>query len=112
MGILTRGLHRWQAMTTEEKVEKVLKVVCDWGLATVCGGIGNTFSKGRGKPTRISAVVGMSGIGIVAGNVASKALMDGVAKPCIELGRTIKEKSSEAAKKEEKDDDEHPYTRL
>ena len=112
MGILTRGLHKWQAMTTEEKVEKVLNIVCGWGLGTVCGGIGNTFSSGRGKPTQIAAVIGMSGIGMMAGDIASKALMEGVAKPCIELGRAVKEKASEAAKKEEKDDGEHPYTRL
>lgn len=112
MGILTRGLHKWQAMTTEEKVERVLNFVCGWGLATVCGGIGNTFSSERGKPTRIAAAIGMSGIGMMAGAAASEALMEGVVKPCIELGRAVKEKASEAAKKEEKDDGEHPYTRL
>lgn len=106
MGILTKAINRWQTMTTEEKAGKVLDIICGWGLGTVCGAMGSTFSAGKGKPTRICAAVGMAGIGMIAGDAAGKALTENLAKPCIELGREIRKKA-----KEEKSNDEHPYTR-
>lgn len=111
MGIITRGLNRWKAKTTEEKVQSVLDFVCGWGMGSVCGSIANRFTAGRDKFTRIAAAVSMSGIGMIAGDYASKALMENLGKPCIEIGKTIKAKAAEAAKKEETENGEHPYTR-
>ena len=74
MGFLKKMVLIWKAAPVESKVEAVLSLVCDIGTGLAANDISKRIGKDHSLPGRILIGAGLTGLGIAAGNVASKAL--------------------------------------
>ena len=74
MGFLKKMVLIWKAAPVESKVEAVLSLVCDIGTGLAANDISKRIGKDHSLPGRLLIGAGLTGLGIAAGNVASKAL--------------------------------------
>lgn len=78
MGILKTLWNKWCMKTPAEKIKCVLNVAANAGAGVIGADIANRASEGKGVLTKVCATVAGCGLGIAAGDVASKALEDTV----------------------------------
>lgn len=78
MAILKTLWNKWCAKTPAEKIKCVLNLAANAGAGVIGSDIAARASEGKGVLTRVCASVAGCGLGIAAGEVASKALEDTV----------------------------------
>ena len=106
MGIFKSLKASWAAATTTEKINLVLDILCGLGAGSMAGIVGKDLAIRSGSKLigKVTIPLASCGLGIAAGNVASKALMESVGEPIGKVIDRVKEKSE---KKEESEDGKH-----
>ena len=92
MDIFKKIINNWKLMSTSEKIAIALDVVCGAGTSIMGMKASKHYCEGCSKIAKVCVNTTILGIGIAAGDIASKALYDS-------YGRRIGEKL-DAAKKQ------------
>lgn len=98
MGILNRLSAAWKSKTPTEKIEIVLDILTMIGGGIIGDSKGREWSQGHGRLGQMCIRVTSAGLGMAAGDIASKQLKENWAKP---IGKAIENHNAKAAKKEE-----------
>lgn len=82
MGILTKLINKWKAMTTLKKINLVLDAITGVGGGLIGTSVGNIVASGaKGKLARACVKVTSAGLGVAAGETACKALVNSWGEP-------------------------------
>jgi len=74
MGFLKAMLNEWRVKTPAEKIKAILRLAANTGAGIIGADIATRASAGKGPLSKVCATVAGAGLGIAAGDVASKAL--------------------------------------
>ena len=100
MGIFKKFGMEWKKASTADKINFVLDILCGFGSAAIGGVLTKKLAPNLNKVERVCASITMSGLGMAAGNVASKAFTpytEGIGK----IVDAIKAKPDDDQKEEE-----------
>lgn len=78
MSVFSRMKATWQAMSTADKIKKVLGIMAEFGCGMMASDLASRSSIGKGKLGRACAFVGGCGLGMAAGEVSKKAIYETV----------------------------------
>lgn len=108
MGIFKALTTSWKAATTAEKINLVLDIICGFGGGAMSAIVGRDLAVRSGSKlaAKITIPITACGLGMAAGNAASKALMEGIGTPLANVIDRVQAKN----KKEEESEDGN-YTR-
>lgn len=74
MGFLKVLLDEWRAKTPAEKIKSILRIAANTGAGIIGSDIATRAAADKGPLSKVCAAVAGAGLGIAAGDVASKAL--------------------------------------
>lgn len=74
MSFLKGMLNEWRAKTPAEKIKTILRLAANTGAGIIGSDIATRAAAGKGPLSKVCAAVAGAGLGIAAGDVASKAL--------------------------------------
>lgn len=103
MGIISSIKSDWKSRNTAGKINLILDIICGFGAGAVSSKVMNDIAPGLNKVERVCASIMMCGLGMAAGEVATKAYSPYTEK-IGDVVDTIKEKRN-------KEETEHEYTR-
>ena len=100
MGILKKLRLTWKSMSTKDKIGLVIDLISGAGCGIGGMIVGSRLSEGRNPLERICIKTATAGLGLVAGEVSSKALKENYGEPVAVLIERVKAKSAEEKEKE------------
>ena len=95
MGIISKMKAGWQAKTTAEKINMVLDLICSIGTGAISIAAGKNLSEGHNPISRACIRISCAGLGMAAGDIASKTLQENYGKPAAMIIDKIKENKKE-----------------
>ena len=106
MGFLKKLRLGWKQASTKQKIEIVLDVICGAGSAMGAIAVGNKISEGKNFVERFCIHTVTCGLGLAAGEVASKSLMTSYGELAGDLIDKAKERRTARQILEEEEEDE------
>ena len=107
MGFLKKLALMWKVAPVESKVEAVLSLMCDIGTGLAATDVSKRIGKDHSVPGKILIGLGITGLGIAAGNVAGKAVNESYGPVIVSVINKFKassEAKNEPVKEEEQSD--------
>lgn len=106
MGFLKKLTLMWKVAPVEAKVEAVISLLCDIGTGIAATDVSKKLGKDHSVPGRLLIGLGVTGLGIAAGNIAGKAVNNSYGPAIVMVVNKFKEsKAEEKPVKEEEQTD-------
>lgn len=100
MGILNKMRTAWKSKTTVEKINLILDVISGLGCGMGAAIIGDKLCEGRTVVEKVCVKTAVTGLGLVAYDVSSRALKENYGEP---VGNIIDRARARAAEEKMKE---------